>query len=201
MEPIRLLFFLLMLINTNLFAGVETFIIPTLNSELPGKNHFNNENITVTAKTTLGLSLGGELRFHVTRGVHLGTGFTYQFNRQAQIDLAEGSFKFMPFYLSLSGTIIESDEISPIITGHLGNNTFSGTEHYKGDFGLGGGLYYAIGIDFKLYNQVQLSILYKSNNGRASRLFGATSQSVNVEYAYFSLSFGFLIRIKALRKS
>ena len=124
-----------------------------------------------------GFTLNGEYIIHYKDKMSFGGGLGYQLSRTFTNNEAK-EVSFMPLY----GIFKYDMEEGAYVIGHLGYNTFSGSDDYKDTEELSGGLYYAAGagIGMEQYNG---EIIYSVNNGSRG--------DYDVSYSKLSLSFGY----------
>ncbi len=135
-----------------------------------------------------GVSLSGELLFHLNNHLDMGFGLTYQIPRSQ--DDFEGDFNFVPVYGVLRAKLNDSNA-APYFTGHLGYNFFDGDSDYKGtgiyEADLDGGLYWGLGGGIIINKHFLIEMMYSVNNGTAEEL----GHEFDIEYSKLTLSVGY----------
>lgn len=120
------------------------------------------ESETTEEDADSGVTITGEYVVPYKDRISLGGGFSYQLLRGYDGG-NDAKFGFMPFY----GLARFNMEDTPAyVVGHLGYNTFTGNDDFKGSSDLDGGLYYGFGLGMKMTDKFNGEFLYSVNNGK-----------------------------------
>jgi len=125
-----------------------------------------------------GFTLNGEYVIPYKNNMSYGGGVAYQLSRSFTDNEAK-EVNFMPLY----GIFKYDMENEAYVIGHLGYNIFSGSDAYKDNEELSGGLYYAAGAGIDMQEKYNGELIYSVNKG--------TRGNYDVSYSKLSLSFGY----------
>ncbi len=182
-----------------------------VNFDLSGVNKvtdvFYSDSLSGEQSVDPGYSIAIEASNDVTNFMSLGAGVAFQFLKEGDLGFPpvdttltpeeieeskpQGKFAFLPVYALLKITAFKSRLITPHVVGHIGYNLYHGDDIFKGNFLLGGGLYYGVGVALDFFENYQFEAMYKVNKGKASH---AEDKFFKAEYSYLSLSLGINLR-------
>ncbi|MFH1367704.1 MAG: FlgO family outer membrane protein [Elusimicrobiota bacterium] len=155
---------------------------------------YRNSGIEWDFDTKMGFSLGGEYLFPHSNKIGLGIGFEYQFHR----DMTSGNwFNFAPIYGLFKYHVFPNPRMYFKI--NLGYSIiYSGSEsysfsHYLGDYDLGGGIYYALGLGYVINDSSCFDIMYSVNLGE--EISKNNSPNIDDSYKRISIAFGYALDI------
>ena len=156
--------------------------------DFEGEHEVSGYGLSGTEDVEAGVSLSGELHFHLNNYTDLGFGITYQIPRSQ--DDYQGDFNFVPVYGLLRAKLTDSD-VAPYFIGHLGYNFFDGDSDYKGtgiyEADLEGGLYWGLGGGVLINKHLLIEMMYSVNNGTVEEL----GYEFDIEYSKWTLSVGY----------